>query len=192
MTHRIYIAEDNQNLLDEAFREIMALYNLNLKVDAKGEIQSTTEQAYQFRRVDLPNANIGKYWRELQITGEDLVVVDLHLGDYVDPISREKKSIPFTGRDILSLFQREKLSGNMQGLEKVLVATSLPLEVDFENPSAFYVGLRGFDVYGMEKGRDKTGRITSYGISLAQKISQIYDNFGGVEEMPLNAGWRNE
>ena len=142
--------------------------------------------------MDLPNANMGKYWRELQITGEDLVVVDLHLGDYVDPVSREKKSIPFTGRDILNLFQREKLSGNMQGLEKVLVATSLPLEVDFENPSAFYVGLRGFNVYGMEKGRDKTGRITSYGISLAQKISQIYDNFGGVEEMPLNAGWRNE
>ncbi len=192
MTRRIYIAEDDQHLLDEAYREISAQYNLHLRGDTKGNIQSEIEQLYQFRRVDLPKANNGKYWRQLDITPNDLVVVDLHLGHYTDPATRERVPILFNGQDILRVLEKEKLNGNLQGLEKVLVATSLPLEVSEANPAAFYVNLQGFDIYGMEKGFNKQGRVQSYGISLAKKITEIYHEFGGVEEVPLNAGWRNE
>ncbi len=191
MTRHIYIVEDEERLLDEAYRELEALYEINLSIN-QGILQEKRECPYKLRRVDLPHANEAKYWRQLGIKTEDTVVLDLNFSHYRDVHTREHTKVDFTGKDVLKVLEAEKRKGNLPTLEKVLVATSLPLEVDSANPSAFYVGIQGFDVYGMEKGRDRQGRVIGYGRSLAERLVALYSDFARFEEQPLNEGWRSE
>ncbi len=192
MVRHIYIVEDEERLLDEAYRELQVLYDIHLQADRQGEIQEKREFPYRLRRVDLPHANERKYWNKLEITTNDTVVLDLNFNNYRDIHTREKRVVDFTGKDVLKVLEAEKRKRSLPGLERVLVATSLPLEVDSANPAAFYVGIQGFDLYGMEKGRDIQGRVIGYGRSLAERLVALYSDFARFDEQPLNEGWRNE
>ncbi len=141
------------------------------------EARGALSPEYQVGEVDVSQANNLGYWQGLGIMPEDLVVLDLNL-----------REPTYSGLDVLRRLEDGKRRGNLPGLDKVLVATSIRGQVNPANPSGDIALTTGFDVYGLEKGVDASGRITpaGYGASLADKVESIYAG----SDTPLNDGWR--
>ena len=144
------------------------------------------------------------YWTSLDVSPEDLVVLDLNLtGAFPKDIEPKQR---YGGKDTLKLLQELKNEGRLSGLEKVLVATSIKGEVDPRRAQVDFLECEGFDVYGMEKGVQEavsrtsefgTGAIPSsklvavpsaYKLALVRTVQAIYE--GDIE--PLNKGWREQ
>ncbi|GEM_PF-1462042 len=198
MTRRIFLAEDEGNLIEQAKQELEMIYDENevqIKV-APGRFRTTQEfeRRYEFIAVDLPRAREGGYWNTLSIEAADLVVLDLNFKNYVNPETNVRTPLSFSGKEVLRTLEQEKKRGNLVGLERVLVATSMKAEVDPKHVSVDIAFVEGFKVYGLEKAMDQTGRIVDYGRSLAYKIHQIYEGAAGrVGEkiaLPLNQEWK--
>ena len=143
---RIFLLEDDQNLVAQA--------------------QAALATAYQFNEVLLSEGNSVLYWTSLGLTANDLPVLDLNL-----------KS-GYSGKDVLRLLEREKRKGTLNGLEQVVVATSMKQEISPGSVNPDIALLDGFKVYGLEKGKEGG----SYGSSLAAIIETIY---AGIAK-PLN------
>lgn len=150
---KIFIAEDEKDLIMEA------------------EGAFSTEE-YQIYEVDLEQANKPEYWESIDITKDDLVVLDLNF------------KMAYSGLDTLRLLETEKEKGHLAGLERVLVATSLKQQID--SPDVAFVN--GFDVYGLEKGVDASRQVdvAAYGNCLLSKVKSIYSG----SEKAVNEGWR--
>lgn len=144
MVKRIILLEDDKNLVHEA--------------------EATLSRTYDFKEVPLSEANNAQYWQRLNLTAEDIPVLDLNL-----------KS-KYSGLDVLRLLQREKASGRLAGLEQVLVATSLKGQVSPESVSPDIAFIDEFSVYGIEKGQDAMRKVdvADYGTSLVSMINSIY------------------
>ncbi len=144
MSKRIFLLEDDKNLVHEA--------------------EATLGEMYKFHEVPLSQANSVEYWRGLALTGDDIPIIDLNL-----------KS-KYSGLDVIRLLQREKSAGALNGLEHVLVATSLKGQVAPGSVSPDLAFVDGFRVYGVEKGVDAARKVdvADYGTSLASMIGRIY------------------
>ncbi len=198
MTRRIYLAEDEGNLIEQAKQELEMIYD-QYKVEVKdklGRFRTTQEfgRRYDFIQVDLPRSREGAYWSSLGIEAEDLVVLDLNFKNYVNPETKVRTPLSFSGKEVLRTLEQGKKKGSLAGLEQVLVATSMKAEVDPKHVSPDLAFVEGFKVYGLEKAVDQTGRIIDYGRSLAYMIHQIYEGAAGrVGDkivLPLNQEWK--
>lgn len=147
--------------------------------------------------IDLENANQADYWKSLGITGDDVVILDLNLqratvgGVKVVGRTIAGGSRPgYSGFDVLKRLQESKRGGELPELERVLVATSIARTVRPRSVSPDLAFATGFDVYGMEKGVDATGKVDSRGYAqgLLATIARIYRG----EIAPLNQGWRGD
>src|SRR3989338_614120 len=152
MTRRIFLAEDEGNLIEQAKQELEMIYDANevqIKV-ALGRFGTTQEfeRRYEFISVDLPKAREGGYWNTLGIEAADLVVLDLNFKNYVNPETNVRTPLSFSGKEVLRTLQQEKKRGNLVGLERVLVATSMKAEVDPKHVSPDIAFVEGFKVYG--------------------------------------------
>ncbi len=186
MTRRILLVEDEGNLIEQAKQELELIYDqYPVQVsDGRGKFRTTMEfgRRYEFIQTKLPRVKDHLYWRELGVGAEDLVVLDLNFKNYVDPDTRQRIALSFSGKDVLRVLDADKKRGGLPGLERVLIATSMKAEVDPKQVSPDIALLDGFKVYGLEKAIGQNGQIMGYGRSLAEKIHQIYE---GVQGMPI-------
>ena len=195
MAKRILIIEDDGKLIEEAQNILDMGYTEELCLVGE-KLMPEFNLKYDLIPLELPRVLDINYWDSLAIKQEDCVVLDLNYGNYMDLKTQKCVKVIFNGRDVLNLLAWNKANGKqVSNLEKVLIATSLPLEVDPANPHPDIALVSGFDVYGLEKGRDKKGNIVNYGSSLLDKLDHIYDwiLFSREDrEVPLNQGWREE
>ncbi len=187
MTRRIFLVEDEGNLIEQARQELELIYDKSsVQIpDGKGKFRTTMEfgRRYDFLQAELPQTNNGLYWRGLEIGREDLIVLDLNFKNYINPITREKTHLSFSGKEVLRVLEQEKKIAQLPGLERVLIATSMRAEVDPKQVSPDIALVDGFNVYGLEKAVGPNGQIIGYGRSLAEKIHQIYE---GIKGEPLS------
>ena len=139
---------------------------------AQAEDSFQEAHAHTLYPLEAQLSNKAEYWRNLDIMPHDLVVLDLNL---------QLAGARWTGLEVLQLLDNEKKAGRLPGLERVLIATGVPGQVDPENiyPEIGFVSR--FKVYGMEKGEDSAGRTSAvgYGASLVRKVEAI---IAGTEE----------
>lgn len=204
MTKQIFIVEDDGKLIEEAqrildmdYEPLISFTGRNLTRDNKLVGASLDfVLRYALIQLDLPKAMQIDYWNSLNITKDDCVVLDLHYGNYMDPNTKTVQRIPFNGRKVLLELAMNKANRiGVKDLERVLIATSLPLEVNPEHVHPEIALVSGFDVYGLEKGKDKTDKIIGYGKSLLERLDAIYEPLLLPEEQritPLNLGWRSD
>lgn len=179
-----YIVEDDRELI----------------VRANGSLTRGTIPNFPLTEIveaDLEEANKSDYWRSLNITSEDIIILDLNLqratvgGVKVVGRTIAGGSRPgYSGFDVLRLLQESKRRGELTELERVLVATSIARTVRPRSVNPHLAFATGFDVYGMEKGVDATGKVDSRGYAqgLLATIARIYRG----EIAPLNQGWRGD
>lgn len=136
------------------------------------EAQVSGHGRYEVIGVPVSQSNDPTYWQALDLQAGDTLVIDLNL------------RADHSGYDVLSLLEREKAARRLGGLENVLVATSLREQVELKKVDPRIGLLRGFRVYGLEKGTDvrRNVDVQRYGTSLLDMIDRIYCG----EEAPLN------
>ncbi len=171
MKRRIYLAEDEQNLIDEARNHLED----NLESLTQTELIGSN---YEVIEIDLDAANENvDYWKGLGITINDLLVFDLHY-----------KTKNFSGKDLIRTVERGVREGYLPGVKRGLVATSKKGHVtpgqELDPDLAF---TDGFDLYGLEKAtsgprRLRQTNISMYGPALRKKVDAIY---AGTEK-PIN------
>jgi len=196
MTSKIFIVEDDNTLIQDAQNVLDMQYKDYLSSNKLGGITHEIKLKYDFIPLELPKALDVTYWQDLGITTQDCVVLDLHYGNYMDPNTKTFQRIPFNGRDVLLMLAMNKENGRgLADLERVLIATSLPLEVNPEHVHPDIALISGFDVYGLEKGKNKKDEVVGYGKSLLDRLDAIYEPFLLSEDervTPLNIGWRGD
>lgn len=172
MTRRIYIAEDEQNLIDEARTHLE-----NSSLDSLVQTEHISNP-YEVIVIDLDQANGNiKYWAGLGITTNDLLVFDLHY-----------KNKNFSGKELIKTVETGVQGGYLPGVKQALVSTSKKGHAtpgpELDADLAF---TDGFDLYGLEKATEghrhlRETNVSLYGPSLRKKIDAIY---AGTEK-PIN------
>ena len=120
MTRRIIMVEDGQRLVAEATPRLIV-------------------GGYTPFNTKLEETNTIEYWKKVNPTKDDLVVMDLNF---------KLAGVNFSGLTVLNLLNREKQKGQIPGLEQVLVATSLKRQLDSPD---ICLDLTAYRVYGLEK-----------------------------------------
>src|SRR3989338_1080337 len=145
MTKRIIMVEDDQRLVAEATpRLIVGVYTpLHTKLEETNTIE---------------------YWKKVNPTKDDLVVMDLNF---------KLAGVNFSVLTVLNLLNREKQRGQIPGLEQVLVATSLKRQLDSPD---ICLDLTAYRVYGLEKAVGPNNQVVSgsYANSLVDTIDKVY------------------
>lgn len=158
---KIFLLEDDPRLVEEAR---IAL----------------TDKGYTFQEVDLSKAyNAGnklqteQYWIGLGITSQDLVILDLNF---------KQKGVNYSGIEVLRFIDESK--GKLEGLERVLVATSMKQQLNSPDVCLTRNTPPALSVYGMEKATDakREVKLMDYGTGLGNTVDRIYQG----TERPLN------
>ena len=145
MTKRIIMVEDDQRLVAEATPRLIV-------------------GGYTPFNTKLEETNTIEYWKKVNPTKDDLVVMDLNF---------KLAGVNFSGLTVLNLLNREKQKGQIPGLEQVLVATSLKRQLDSPD---ICLDLTAYRVYGLEKAVGPNNQVVSgsYANSLVDTIDKVY------------------
>ena len=145
MTKRIIMVEDDQRLVAEATPRLIV-------------------GGYTPFNTKLEETNTIEYWKKVNPTKDDLVVMDLNF---------KLAGVNFSGLTVLNLLNREKQRGQLPGLEQVLVATSLKQQL---NSPDICLDLTAYRVYGLEKAMGPNNQVVSgsYANSLVDTIDKVY------------------
>jgi len=145
MTRRIIMVEDDQRLVAEATPRLIV-------------------GGYTPFNTKLEETNTIEYWKKVNPTKDDLVVMDLNF---------KLAGVNFSGLTVLNLLNREKQKGQIPGLEQVLVATSLKRQLDSPD---ICLDLTAYRVYGLEKAVGPNNQVVSgsYANSLVDTIDKVY------------------
>ena len=145
MTRRIIMVEDDQRLVAEATPRLIV-------------------GGYTPFNTKLEETNTIEYWKKVNPTKDDLVVMDLNF---------KLAGVNFSGLTVLNLLNREKQRGQLPGLEQVLVATSLKRQLDSPD---ICLDLTAYRVYGLEKAVGPNNQVVSgsYANSLVDTIDKVY------------------
>ena len=145
MTKRIIMVEDDQRLVAEATPRLIV-------------------GGYTPFNTKLEETNTIEYWKKVNPTKDDLVVMDLNF---------KLAGVNFSGLTVLNLLNREKQRGQLPGLEQVLVATSLKRQLDSPD---ICLDLTAYRVYGLEKAVGPNNQVVSgsYANSLVDTIDKVY------------------
>ena len=145
MTRRIIMVEDDQRLVAEATPRLIV-------------------GGYTPFNTKLEETNTIEYWKKVNPTKDDLVVMDLNF---------KLAGANFSGLTVLNLLNREKQKGQIPGLEQVLVATSLKRQLDSPD---ICLDLTAYRVYGLEKAVGPNNQVVSgsYANSLVDTIDKVY------------------
>ncbi len=151
MTRRIIMVEDDQNLLQEAQARLMA-------------------GGYTPLLAKIEETNTVNYWIGINLTKDDLVVMDLNF---------KLARVSFSGIDVLRMLDTEKMRGQLPGLEQVLVATGTKGQLSSVD---IRLDLTKYNVYGIEKAMSADGKavVGSYGQSLLNAVNDIYRGKGKI------------
>src|SRR3989339_1222437 len=155
---RLFILEDDYSLIEQ--------------------LMGSTQE-YLIEPLDLRQANTPTYLRGLDIKPTDTIILDLNLG---------LQRIRYSGLDVLNQIKDLKETGELAGLEKILVCTSLISEIDPQQPN-INIALPpaeelGIEIYGLEKNM-KDGKLKTYVTTILSTIQEIYNG----ERLPLNCNW---
>ncbi len=167
MSRRIFLAEDQVALIKQARSSLEEIADAS---HAMASLETGSSQ-YELHVVDIDRAYEQKsaYWNSLNISSNDLIVLDLHY-----------EGRDFQGKDLFFDLFDAKEDGNLPGLTKILVATSKKGQVSIGGSGLdpdFATAPQTIDVYGMEKATNPNLRSTivgQYGPALRSVVDDIY------------------
>ena len=192
--YNIFIADDDVKLVKDAVSSLNIEFEVQqVPQPRRFNIKNTAEQfvhKYTITEIDLAQAMDIEYWDSLGINADDTVVLDIDFQEYKDPKTLQKVGLMYNGKDVLDFLDEQKQQHNfLNGLERVLVATSNVRMIEPQNPELSFI--RGFDIYGLAKGKDGEGNIIDYGKSVVQFLNAMYEDLGQQKVRALNYGLRD-